>query len=75
MYKHRRVKLFLPVFHLGGGDAVNKADLLESLLAHGEANLPPIIHSLIHHLKRHTSLIQFVLHIQIHIAAEPIHLW
>ncbi len=60
--------------YLGGGDAVNKADLLESLLAHGEANLPPIIHSFIYHLQCDTCLVQFVLHIQIHIAAEPINL-
>lgn len=60
--------------YLGGGDAVHEADLLESLFAHGEANLPPLVHSFVHHLQRHTRLIQLVLHIQIHIAAEPVDL-
>lgn len=53
----------LTFWYLGSGDAVHKADLLESFLTHGEANLPPIIDTLIHHLQRHTCLIQFVLHI------------
>lgn len=66
---------FLLMFlYLGCGNAVHKADLLKSFLTHGEANLPPIIHSFIHHLQGHTSLIQFVLHIQIHIAAEACNL-
>lgn len=55
---------------LGGGDAVDEADLLESLLAHGETNLPAIVHRLIHHLERHPGLVQLVLHVQIHVAAE-----
>lgn len=59
---------------LGGGDAVDKADLLESLLAHGETNFPPVVDRLIHHLERHTGLVQFVLYVQVHVAAEPVDL-
>lgn len=59
---------------LGGGDAVDKADLLESLLAHGETNLPALVHRLIYHLERHPGLVQLVLHIQIHVAPEAVDL-
>lgn len=57
--------------NLCGGDAVHKADLLESSLAHREANLPPLIHWLVDHLQGHARLIQLVLNVQIYVAAEP----
>lgn len=69
------VLAFLNWNYLGGGDAVNEADLLKSFLTHGQADLPAIIHSFIHHLQGDARLIQFVLYVEIHVAPEPIHLW
>lgn len=60
--------------HLGGGDAVDEADLLEALLAHGETHLPALVHHLVHHLQRHARLVQLVLDVQVHVAAEAVHL-
>lgn len=45
------------LIYLCGGDAVNKADLLESFLAHGQADLPPIVHSFVHHLQGNPRLV------------------
>lgn len=60
--------------YLGGGDTVDEADLLESLLTHGETDLPALVDRLVDHLQGHAHLVQLVLHVQVHIAAEPCHL-
>lgn len=60
--------------YLGGGDAVDEADLLEALLAHGETDLPARVHRLVHYGEGRTRLVRSVLHIQVYIAAEPVHL-
>lgn len=49
--------------HLGGGDVVDEADLLESLLAEREADLPAVVHGLAHHLQSDARLVHFVLHV------------
>ena len=56
--------------YLGRGNTVDKADLLETLLAHGEADLPALIHSLVDDGEGLTKLIHLVLHIHVHVASE-----
>lgn len=60
--------------YLCSGDAVDEADLLEALLAHGQTHLPAIVHRLVYYLQCHAGLIQLILHIQIHVAAEAVYL-
>ena len=60
--------------YLGGGDAVDKADLLEALLAHGEAHLPAVVHHLVHDGERRARLVHLVLQVHVHVAAEASHL-
>lgn len=61
--------------YLGGGDAVDEADLLEALLTHRQTHLPALVHRLVHHFECHARLVQLILHVQIHVAAEAVHLW
>lgn len=74
MFKWTRDCNTLPGDNLGGCDAVDEADLLEALLAHGETHLPSWVHHLVHYSERRPRLICSVLHIQVHIAAEAVHL-
>lgn len=56
--------------YLGRGNTVDKADLLEAFLAHGEADLPAFINNLMNDSKWLTNLIQLILHIHVHITPE-----
>lgn len=58
------------IHYLCCGNTVDKADLLETFLAHGEADLPAAIDNLVDHFKRLPLLVHFVLHIQVHVTTE-----
>lgn len=60
--------------YLSCGDAVNKADLLESFITKGKTHLPAFIHTLVDYRQGRTSLIHLVLQIKVHVATETIHL-
>lgn len=60
--------------YLGGGDAVDEADLLKALLAHGKTDLPARVHHFVHYGEGRPRLVRPVLHVQVHVAAEPAHL-
>src|SRR4029434_585046 len=60
--------------YLSGGDAVDEADLLEALFTESQAHLPALVNRLVYHLQGHAGLVQLVLHVQVHVAAEPSHL-
>lgn len=56
--------------YLSCGNTVDKADLLETFLTHGEADLPTLIDSLMNHSEWLANLIHLVLHIHVHVATE-----
>lgn len=60
--------------YLGRGNAVDKADLLETFLTHGEADLPALTDNLMNHSEWLANLIDLVLHVHVHIATESCNL-
>lgn len=56
--------------YLCRSDTVDKTDLLETFLAHGEANLPALIDNIMDHSEGTTQLIHLVLHIHVHVATK-----
>lgn len=61
-------------YYLCCSNTVDKADLLETFLTHGEAHLPAGIDNLMDHSERTTQLIHLVLHIHVHIATKTCNL-
>lgn len=49
--------------YLGRSNAVDKTDLLETFLAHGEADLPAFVDNLVDHIESVTNFVHLVLHI------------
>lgn len=60
--------------YLGRGNTVDKADLLEAFLAHGEADLPAIVDHLVDHHQGLACLIHLVLQVHVHVATETYNL-
>lgn len=60
--------------YLCGGNAVNKADLLETFFTQSQAHFPPGIDFLMDNFKCISSFIDLILQIEIHVAAESFHL-
>lgn len=60
--------------YLCGGNAVNKADLLEAFFTQSQAHFPPGIDFLMDNFKCIPSFIDLILQIEVHIAAESFHL-
>lgn len=61
--------------YLGGGNAVDEADLLESFLSgQSHSHFPSRINRLINDLERLTHLICLVLEIEVYVITEPFHL-
>lgn len=56
--------------YLGRSNAVDKADLLETFLAHGKADLPALVGDLMDHSEGIADLIHPVLHVHVHVATE-----
>lgn len=56
--------------YLGGSNTVDKADLLETLLAHGEADLPALIDDLVDHSECIADLVHLVFQVHVHVATE-----
>lgn len=56
--------------YLGRGNAVDKADLLETFLAHGEADLPALVDDLVDDVEGTAKLVHLVLHVHVHVATE-----
>jgi len=56
--------------YLGCRDTVHKADLLETLLAHGEADLPALVDDLVDHDEGGAELVYPVLHVHFHVVTE-----
>lgn len=56
--------------YLGGGNTVDKADLLETFLAHSEADLPALIDNLMGHGEGVSNLVHFVLQVHVHVVTE-----
>lgn len=60
--------------HLCGSYTIYKADLLEAFLTQSEAHIPSFIHDFVDDFERDSGFIQFVLNVEIYVAAESIHL-
>lgn len=68
--RSRRASRTYPCDHLGRSDAVDEADLLETLLARGEADLPAVVDDLVDHGEGGAELVHPVLHVHVHVATE-----
>lgn len=51
-------------------NAVDKADLLEAFLTHGEADLPALIDDFVQHCERVADLIHLVLQVHVNVVTE-----
>lgn len=60
--------------YLGRSNTVDKADLLETFLAHGETDLPALVDDLMDHGEGIANLVHLVLHIHVHVATETCNL-
>lgn len=60
--------------YLCGGNAVNKADLLEAFFTQSQAHFPSGIDFLMDNFECIPSFIDLILQIEVHIAAESFHL-
>lgn len=60
--------------YLCGGNAVNKADLLEAFFTQSQAHFPSGIDFLMDNFECISSFIDLILQIEVHIAAESFHL-
>lgn len=60
--------------YLSCGNTVDKADLLETFLTHGETDLPTLIDNLMNHIEWLADLVHLILHIHVHVATESCNL-
>lgn len=56
--------------YLGRSNAVDKADLLETFFAHGEADFPALVDNFMDHSEGIANLVHLVFQIHVHVATE-----